>query len=116
MPLETNSDEWGNSEEVDADTDKIFEFLKDNPDKAFHIKEISDEVLNTRWEGDEEPEPGDTQKILMTRVWLDHLVRESKIKARKVPKDQDHLPREGLEYLLYYSYRSGGLGSSSSDE
>jgi hypothetical protein len=49
MPISTNSEGWQNGEELDRYHDMVLDLLKEDPDSAFHHREIADEVLGTDW-------------------------------------------------------------------
>lgn len=51
MPLDTDDHPWIDGEYVtESKKDEIINFLKDDPEKAYNTREISDEVFGTEWE------------------------------------------------------------------
>lgn len=56
MVVSTTSDEWENGDEVTAYYNQVLEFLQENPDRAYHLRELADEVLETDWELSHEEE------------------------------------------------------------
>jgi len=45
MPIDTNSEVWQSTERAGSTRTEILEFFKDNPDKAYTVNEISQEIL-----------------------------------------------------------------------
>lgn len=50
MPISTDSDVWSESDTDSTVHERILNFLSENPDKAFHYRELCDEVQKTHWE------------------------------------------------------------------
>lgn len=45
MPLDTTSEVWQSTERAGSTRTEILEFFEDNPDKAYTVNEISQEIL-----------------------------------------------------------------------
>ncbi|MEF8787163.1 MAG: hypothetical protein V5A45_14625 [Haloarculaceae archaeon] len=45
MPIDTNSEVWQSTDRAGSTRTEILEFFKDNPDKAYTVNEISQEIL-----------------------------------------------------------------------
>ena len=51
MPVSTDSAAWENGEEPESREHLILDFLKDNPDEAFNIREIVENIGDIDWTG-----------------------------------------------------------------
>lgn len=131
MPVETDSDLWLNSETSDLAHKRVLEFLEDNPNQAFRIREIADEIIDTQWAAREEEtrlrqEVGedeffqnkeeyreqldeiqesikrDMYHTNRLKIWLDYLQKEGEVEARSIPGDQIDVPYD-RDFIGYYT-------------
>lgn len=49
MPISTDSDVWTDSDTDSTIHERILDFLSENPEKAFHYRELCDAVQGTDW-------------------------------------------------------------------
>ncbi|MFC7046070.1 hypothetical protein ACFQH6_12180 [Halobacteriaceae archaeon GCM10025711] len=129
MPIETDSDAWRDgAEPEDRLKKRALDFFVDNPDRAFHLRELADELVQTDWERAHEQErtiqevgeeeyfqnldeadapPGDaTTDLIYTnflRVQLQSLEEQGFVEAREVPVERSDIPYPDWETVTYYA-------------
>ena len=54
MPISTNSETWKNGSNYTPLKERVADFLESNPNKAFHERELVDELLDGDWEASHE--------------------------------------------------------------
>lgn len=134
MPVSTDSDAWKEAEQEVSLHQKILDFLKSEPNQAFHYRELSDEVSITDWEkahererkrqevGEDEfaervvegefPElespAGDaiTEGDATSRVLsaAEELVFSGLLQSRQVAVEETDIPYEDWETVLFYRF------------
>lgn len=131
MPIDTTSQVW-DSQEVESSTrTNVLEFLTENSSKAYSARELSDELLGTRWEkvhekqsliddiGEDEyyglPEEDQIDETVLANMrptdsiksHLSALVYEGHLEVRSVPIEESAQPvtedMEGID-LPHYTY------------
>lgn len=118
MPIETDSDVWQSTERAGSTRTEILKFFKDNPDKAYTINEISQEILGV--DVFEVPDiDGEIGKILgevtvkeanksmyeaFVKSHLSALVYAGEIHAKPIPNEAlDNDVSEGKSSVYTYS-------------
>jgi hypothetical protein len=131
MPIPAS--EWETSEAISdprhSIRDRLLAFLASNPDRAYHRRELSDELLGTDWAGfhdlveddpsmltyyEETPDPVfrlhdvvvHDANVELLRVLLDLLVAEGRVEVRDVPLADVDIPGDA-GMTDYYRYSGG---------
>jgi len=127
MPIQTNSDAWQEGTVPPSIEHQILDFLKENPDRAYNIREIMDELTAVDWEGYEnqnrrreklpegeyldESEEEDHPFLAYSRetnnyqLLIRSLVEKGLVDTKEIDADEfgDELPDE-WEFVLAYTY------------
>ena len=82
MPISTDSTAWEDGEVIPTTEYLVLDFLKDNKESAYNIRELADEILGTDWTG----------------------LREQDEKRDELPEDEylHDEERENYPYAAYY--------------
>jgi hypothetical protein len=130
MPVPVDSDVWTDAETISSVRTDILEFLQQNGDRAYHYRELADEVLDTTWIDVHEREreiqrvgedqyyeqrdddattnfgrtiTNHTDTTLLLAV-LDSLISEGVVERREVAISETDIPYEDWNSISHYTY------------
>ena len=121
MPIDTSSEVWQGAERDEPPLrERVLSFLREHPDRAYHLRELADEILDTDWGTEYYPEKVDPPEddyesgrdagdVIMDSIenvsllaQLRGLEREGMVEVRSVPTEETDIPYD-WESVKHYS-------------